>query len=736
MRLIIGSFFLFLVANHTTFGQDNNKITADVLVRTYPLNKITPDSIYGMRIVAGKKMEVILLNGREMDLSTNNYRQVFRKTPGIFVSDHDASSLQTSISTRGLSANRSWEFNMRQNGYDIAADPSGYAEAYYTPSLDAVANIEVYRGSAALQYGSQFGGMINYQLKDQLGERSIMYEGSHTAGSFGLFNSFNAIGGKIGNWTYYGFMHHRQAQGFRSNSEYFTNSYFGKVGYGWKQGKLTVEYNNSHYLSKQAGGLHDTMAAQTPDTSLRNRNWFELPWKMASIQLKHTFNNGLKLHATVNYLHGNRNSVGFLKAINIADTFNNTLGSYNRRDVDCDIYNTLSSEIRLNQSFNIRKNQQVFSGGLRYCLSDIQRLQKGIGSVGSDFDLSVTPDNAGKIYQRDLDLQTQNVALFAEQLFTVGKKLTLVPGFRAETIQASMSGRTNNVIGGYLIGIQKNRVILLGGLSAKYLLLKKQSTNLSLYANANQNYRPVMYSELLPSSTTEIVDSNLTDVTGYSSEFGIKGNRLFRGINFTYDLNAFFIRYNNKVGTLPINGSPYKTNIGDLESKGIEVFAEVSMFNPFFKHSKFSEQLNVYVSGTIQEAHYRRWNNPSIAGNEATSIVGKKAEYAPEQIVRAGIEYKAGIISFSYQYQYTSACFSDAVNTITPNQTATIGLIPAYGIHDFGFSTQIYENYQFKVGVNNVLNEITPIRRSGGYPGPGLLTNQGRSIYFTLSVKI
>jgi Fe(3+) dicitrate transport protein len=301
-----------------------------------------------------------------------------------------------------------------------------------------------------------------------------------------------------------------------------------------------------------------------------------------------------------------------------------------------------------------------------------------------------------------------------------------------------MSGRTNQVVEGYLSEIQKNRVILLGGLSAKYLLSKKQSANASLYANVNQNYRPVMYSELLPSSTTEIVDSNLTDVTGYSSEFGIKGNRLFRGINFIYDVNAFFIRYNNKVGTLPpIDfGASYKTNIGDLESKGIELFAEVSFFNPFFKHAKFSEQLNLYVSGTIQDARYKRWNNPAIAGDETTSIVGKKAEYAPEQIVRAGIEYKAGIVSFSYQYQYTAACFTDAANTMTPNQTATIGLIPAYGIHDLGISTQFYENYQFKAGINNLMNEITPIRRSGGYPGPGLLTNQGRSIYFTLSVKI
>lgn len=728
---------LLILFSHAYFySQDKTRITSDVVVRTYPATKFTPDSIYNLRIVAGKKVEVLLLNTRDMDLSTNNYRQVFRKTPGIFVSEHDASGLQTSISTRGLSANRSWEFNMRQNGYDIAADPSGYPEAYFSPSLDAVSSIEVYRGSSALQYGSQFGGMINYQLKDQLGERPLTYEGSHTVGSFGLFNSFNAIGGKQGAWTYYGFMQHRQAQGFRANSQYYTNMYFAKVGYAWKQGKITVEYNNSYYLSKQAGGLHDTMAKHTPDTSLRQRNWFEVPWKMSSIQLHHTFKNELKLHATLNYLHGNRNSVGFLKAINVADTFNTNIGSYNLRDVDRDIYNTISSEIRLSKGYKIGGRNQVINGGVRYCLSDIHRLQKGIGTGGSDFDLSVSADNSGKFYQRDLDLQTQNAAIFMENLFSIGKKLSIIPGFRAETIQSSMSGRTNQVSTGYISTQSKDRYILLGGLSAKYMLIKKPLLNATIYANTNQNYRPVLYSELLPSSTTELVDSNMTDVHGFSSEFGIKGNKFFRGINFTYDVNAFYIRYNNKIGTIPpIDFGPtFKTNIGDLESKGVEFFTELSFFNPFM--SKVTEQLSFYVSGTVMDARYKRWNNITIAGDEATSIVGKKAEYAPEQIIRAGIEYKAGIFAINYQFHYTSASFSDAANTLKPNATATVGQLPAYSLHDASISLQLFENYQFKAGVNNILNQISPIRRSGGYPGPGLLTNQGRSIYFTLSIKI
>ena len=230
-------------------------------------------------------------------------------------------------------------------------------------------------------------------------------------------------------------------------------------------------------MGKQAGGLHDTMAKNTPDTSLRQRNWFEVPWKMASIQLHHNFSSTFKLHATLNYLHGNRNSVGFLKAINVADTFNTNIGSYNLRDVDRDIYNTISSEIRLSKGYKIGGRNQVINGGVRYCLSDIQRLQKGIGTGGSDFDLSVRADNSGNLYQRDLDLQTQNAAIFMENLFSIGKKLSIIPGFRAETIQASMSGRTNQVSGGYISEQSKDRYILLGGVSSKYSLIKNPSLN-------------------------------------------------------------------------------------------------------------------------------------------------------------------------------------------------------------------------------------------------------------------
>lgn len=122
--------------------------------------------IVGTNIYAGKKNALIVLDNVQGNVSNNTMRQVLAKVPGIHVWESDPSGIQIGIAARGLSPNRSWEFNIRQNGYDISADPFGYPEAYYNPQLQAVQRIEVVRGAGALQYGAQFGGMVNYILRN------------------------------------------------------------------------------------------------------------------------------------------------------------------------------------------------------------------------------------------------------------------------------------------------------------------------------------------------------------------------------------------------------------------------------------------------------------------------------------------------------------------------------------------------------------------------------------------
>ncbi|HEX4849765.1 MAG TPA: TonB-dependent receptor, partial [Puia sp.] len=121
--------------------------------------------IVGTNIYSGKKNEVLLLDSMNADLAQNRARDVFARVPGITSWELDGSGTQTSVAARGLSPHRSWEFNVNQNGYNVNNDLYGYPEAMYNPPLEAVQEIQIIRGSAALQYGPQFGGMLNYVIK-------------------------------------------------------------------------------------------------------------------------------------------------------------------------------------------------------------------------------------------------------------------------------------------------------------------------------------------------------------------------------------------------------------------------------------------------------------------------------------------------------------------------------------------------------------------------------------------
>jgi Fe(3+) dicitrate transport protein len=56
--------------------------------------------------------------------------------------------------------------NVRQDGYCVNSDLFGYPEAHYAPAMAGVQKIEFIRGSASLQYGPQFGGLLNYIMRE------------------------------------------------------------------------------------------------------------------------------------------------------------------------------------------------------------------------------------------------------------------------------------------------------------------------------------------------------------------------------------------------------------------------------------------------------------------------------------------------------------------------------------------------------------------------------------------
>ncbi len=173
-------------------------------------------------IYAGMKNEILEIDSLDANKAINNTRQILGRIPGIDITENEMGGFTANgIGFRGFNPYQSIETNTRQNGYNISADLYGYNEAYYLPPMEAVRSISIMEDGSALAFGPQLGGVVNYELKDG-GPNSFQVNSSQTGGSYGLFNSFNSIGGTEGAFNYYGFLqvqkHGRVAGEFPANT--------------------------------------------------------------------------------------------------------------------------------------------------------------------------------------------------------------------------------------------------------------------------------------------------------------------------------------------------------------------------------------------------------------------------------------------------------------------------------------------------------------------------------------
>jgi len=669
-------------------------------------------TVDGVRIYGGKKSWFIAPANSSMDLSSNASRQLFAKVPGISIWESDGSGIQTGIATRGLSPNRSWEFNMRQNGYDIASDVFGYPEAYYTPPADAVARIEILRGASSLQYGPQFGGMINYVFDEAPEKNGSAVKFRQAGGSYGLFNSFVSAGYRQNKWTFYSFYHRRSAEGWRANSSYLTNTAFVRMGYDiTKNFRAKWEFTHSNMLSQQPGGLTDAQFLSDPRQSSRARNWMNVPWNVMQMQIDWQLATHLQLELKVFGLLAKRSSVGFLDPITTVDQ------GLSRR-VDSDEYRNWGTEGRLRFDYLVFGKKQSLAAGLRAYQAKTLRQQRGTGTSGSDFDM--TADSLG--YKVNYSFGTLNYAAFAEQVFYVGKRLMVVPGVRYEWIQTTGTGSLNYQ-NEHLPHQSKQIGSLLTGIGSEYQLAKSQTA----YANVSQGFRPMTFSELVPSATTDVIDPNLTNSTSINADAGMRGrwkNRL------TYDIGVYQMNIANRIGSYVLNGVKYVTNIGSSRSRGVELFVEGKFLNQF-RQGKFGE-LEVFASVAYNESVYTSWNDPTVLSGSSSDRSNKQVENAPKRIARYGVTYTYHAIRAHVQWNQVSASYADALNTEVTNAAATVGLIPAYQVGDVSLTYQSKGGWRIQAGVNNVLNEHYFTRRATGYPGPGLMPANGRTYVLTV----
>jgi Fe(3+) dicitrate transport protein len=681
----------------------------------------------GTSIYAGKKNEVILVEENLGNLASNNARQIYSQVPGLNIYQNDDAGLQLNIGGRGLDPNRSSNFNTRQNGYDISADVLGYPESYYTPPAEALRQIQVIRGAASLQYGTQFGGLVNFILKEPPFNNGLNFEFRNTIGSNNLYTNFTRLAFRADKLSFNTFYNYKNGDGFRSNSEFKSDNIFANLVYHIdEKTQIGFELTHFEYLCQQAGGLNDNMFYENPFQSNRTRNWFSVDWLLFNLKFKKELS--LNKNISINFfgLKATRSALGF--RVNRVDQ----IDSFGERDLIVGNFNNFGFETKFLSNYKFLRKESIFLLGLKYYNSHNESRQ-GPGSELSDADFNFYNDQFPFYFnQSNYKYPNKNIAFFGENILKFAENILVTPGFRVEYINTNSNGSYRRIIrdAGFNVIADDNifenrsneRLFFLAGIGLSY----KKLDDFEFYLNFSQNYRSVTFADISTVNPAYAIDPDIADETGFTFDVGSRGT-INNFIN--YDTSLFFLNYNNRIGFIQKefsdgNVKAFRTNTGKALIMGIEGTTDINLQSLFYNPSLFN--FNVFINLAVINSKYINSNEPGVTGN--------KVEFVPDLNFKTGIKYGYKNFTTYLQYSYLSDQFTDSSNATLSNLSGVIGLIPSYDIIDFSIS-QKFKKFKLEMGINNVLNNYYFTRRATGYPGPGIIPSPPRNFYLTTQFK-
>ena len=683
--------------------------------------------VQGTAIFAGKKNEVILVDNIMANLATNNARQIYSQIAGLNIYQNDDAGLQLNIGGRGLDPNRTSNFNTRQNNYDISADVLGYPESYYSPPSESLSEIQIIRGAASLQYGTQFGGLVNFITKPPVKEKSLEVVLRNTIGSNDLYTNFTSFSGTSEKFSYYSYLNYKTGDGFRSNSEFESKNFFSYLNYDFSsKTNLEFELTFLEYLAQQAGGLNDSMFDLNPYQSVRSRNWFKVNWLLYNAKLTHRFSDQTLFSFNLFGLNASRDAIGF--RTNRVDQ----VDSFEERDLIKGKFRNFGFESRLIHNYSIlEKKSTLLLGGKFYRANNSNQQGPGSDGYGPDFSIESEQyiDYQAQSYY---DYPNLNIALFGEQILYLNEKLSITPGFRLEHIATGSKGSYKNInldaAGNLLLNETifsdetRKRSFVLFGVGTSY----KPNEYLEIYNNISQNYRSVTFADISIVNPAYVINPEITDEKGYNLDLGVRG--VFNK-TISYDISLFGLIYNDRIGFVQKlfqdgNVKSERGNVGNAFIFGLESLVDFNLVK--LLNIDYNYGASFFVNTSIIDSKYK--------SSDINGITGKNVEFVPRLNLKSGFKFSFKDLSTSVQYTYMSEQYTDASNSINSNLSGVIGLIPSYDVLDISLAYK-YQKFKIESGINNVLNNAYFTRRATGYPGPGIIPSPPKNIYLTLELK-
>ena len=712
--------------------------------------------VEGTRINSGKKTSFVKPE-QFPTINNNNYREALATTPGLLVSEEPSSPI-INFGYRGLDSQRAETMQVLKDGISIKNEQFGFPETHYTPILDAVERIEFIRAGAALQFGPQPGGALNFVMKMPSRDAAFHFLTKNSFGTDDLFTSYTSIDGTSGQFGYYAYYDHREREGFRVNSDYNLDN--GSVRLVWDPSNndrfiLTLDaYEEEH---GEPGGLRrrGDPAGDPPrsvfydddrNATTRFFDRFRLERDYATLEYQHMFSEQTQLDVKAfgGYLsrYSQRQRGGDVGARPQPTPAPGTTSSTN--SIQLREAWTEGAEVRLRHDYALGGDTSTFAGGLYFYHAQQDRTdERGTTPGASSGDL------------RNLNTgETTDFSIFAENRFHFGR-LSITPGMRLEFLKQSLDEEFNiakatnpPALGGPqpLVSKSDDFFVPLFSLGLNYVLIEGQhpvtttakdakdaknmtSTTtmvagglprLELYGTASQAYRPITYGELVPTGANGVVNGDLKEGNSLQFELGMRGKPL---PYLSFDVSGFYFTFDDQVGevTNPNPNPPPTTlvttqNVGDARYMGFEAAMELdvmAMINGG-EESPYG-QFNLYGNITLLDAEFTAGPNNGLS-----------PAYAPDY------QFKVGGI-----YRWKDRVKVALIGTIVDDHFANASnsyqfFVPAYNVWDLtGEVNFCHGRIGIFAGINNVFDKdfYAEVRDEG------ILPAYGRNYYGGVSIK-
>ncbi len=498
--------------------------------------------------------------------------RALKQVSGVYVREEDGLGLRPNIGLRGTNPDRSKKIVILEDDILIGPAPYSAPAAYYTPNMNHVDRLDVYKGFSATGIGpNSVGGAINY-ISSQIPEGKNQSTASLNFGSFNTWNGKLSSAGhtKFGSYLIEG--SHLFSEGFKevdggSNTDVSKSEILAKYRMGIVKGdraqnleiKLgySVEDSNETYL-----GLSDEDFKSSPFRRYSASALDNMTWDHQKYQLKHTLQvSEAGLVETSIYRHD------FSRTWNRLDRFRDSsptrsLSNLLNNPVDDPLFYSIlvgetdSAAVGSNGELILANNKrEFFSQGLQSKYSDeiSLNLKSGI--------LKIEPEVFVRAHQDQIfrDQTSNNYEMFDGQLEAVGDPTQITNSEKQTTLAYTISSSTKFSYKSYII----NPVIRVESVDYDF------KNNLNASANANRtDYAFIpgisFFKRMSPYFSVGTSYNRAASLAGLSAtgdevkETADNYEVLFKYLNqdllLQMDSTLFFTDYQNITGTCTVSG--------------------------------------------------------------------------------------------------------------------------------------------------------------------------------------